>query len=165
MSGIGDISEGDVKLAMNTSSYVIGLHVRVEKNAQLLAKDMHVSIYQYDIIYHIIEFLQGELYNRREIKMIWEKVAELVVRKVFDIKGLGVIAGCYVREGVVAKGNKVVCMRYGKAIGECKIASLQRDKKTVKEVHVGYECGFICDTYTDWQEDDVVQVLREVKAE
>lgn len=165
MSGIGDISEGDVELAMNTGAFVIGLHVKAEKNAQSFAKEKNVSVYQHDIIYHIIEFLQEQLNKRREIKMMWEKVAELVVRKVFDIKGLGVIAGCYVREGVVAKGNKVVCMRAGKQVGEGKIASLQRDKKTVKEVHTGYECGFICDTYTDWIEDDVVHVMREVKAE
>lgn len=165
MSGIGDISESDVELAMNTGSYVIGLHVKTEKNAQLLAKDKNVPVYHYDIIYHLIEFLQEELYKRREIKTTWEKVAELVVRKVFDIKGLGVIAGCYVREGVVARGYKVICIRAGKQVGEGKISSLQRDKKTVKEVHAGYECGFISDTFTEWQEEDVVQALREVKAE
>lgn len=165
MSGIGDISEGDVELAMNTGAYVIGLHVKTEKNAQSFAKDKNVPVYQHDIIYHIIEFLQEELNKRKEVKTNWEKVAELVVRKVFDIKGLGVIAGCYVREGVVAKGNKVLCMRGGKQVGEGKINSLQRDKKTVKEVHTGYECGFICETYTDWLEDDVVHVMREVKAE
>lgn len=163
MTGIGDISEGDVELAMHTGSYVIGLHVKAEKNAQALAKDKHVALIQHDIIYHLVEYLQGELNKRREVKITWDKVAELVVRKVFDIKGLGVIAGCYVREGVVAKGNKVICMRGGKAIGEGKIASLQRDKKTVKEVHTGYECGFICDTYTDWIEDDTVVVMQEVK--
>lgn len=165
MSGIGDISEGDIDLALNTDSFVIGLHVKTERNAFLLAKEKNVHVYQHDIIYHLIEFLQEELYKRREIKSTWEKVAELVVRKVFDIKGLGVIAGCYVREGVVAKGNKAICMRAGKAVGEGKISSLQRDKKTVKEVHAGYECGFICDSYSEWQEDDVVVIMREEKAQ
>lgn len=165
MSGIGDISEGDVELAMNTGAYVIGLHVKAEKNAQSFAKEKNIGVYQHDIIYHIIEFLQEQLNKRKEVKTNWEKVAELVVRKVFDIKGLGVIAGCYVREGVVAKGNKVLCIRGGKQVGEGKINSLQRDKKTVKEVHTGYECGFICETFTEWVEDDVVHVMREVKAE
>ncbi|MBM3886613.1 translation initiation factor IF-2 [Candidatus Dependentiae bacterium] len=165
MSGIGDISEGDVDLAMNTGAYLIGLHVKTEKNAQILARDKNVSIYLHDIIYHLVEFLQVELNKRREVKVTWEKAAELVVRKVFDIKGLGVIAGCYVREGVIARGNKVICIRNGKVIGEAKINSLQRDKKTVKEVHSGYECGFICDAFTDWQENDTVHVMRESKVE
>jgi translation initiation factor IF-2 len=165
MSGIGDISEGDVELALNTSSYLLGLHVRAEKNAQHLAKDKGVSLHLHDIIYRLVEFLQEELNKRREIKTSWEKVAEMVVRKVFDIKGLGVIAGCYVRDGVVAKGNKVLCLRDGKQVGESKINSLQRDKKTVKEVHAGYECGFISDLFTEWQEDDEVHVMREVKAD
>ncbi len=165
MTGIGDISESDVELAMNTGSYLMGLHVKTEKNAQHLARDKNVTIHAHDIIYHLVEFLQLELNKRREVKVVWEKVAELVVRKVFDIKGLGVISGCYVREGVVAKGNKAICIRNGKAVGEAKINSLQRDKKTVKEVHTGYECGFICDAFTDWQVDDVVHIMRETKVE
>lgn len=163
MTGIGDISEGDVELALNTGAYVVGLHVKIEKNAASFSKEKEVPILQYDIIYHLIEALQGELNKRREIKSTWEEAAELVVRKVFDIKGLGVIAGCYVREGVVARGYKAVCFRDKKQVGEGKISSLQRDKKTVKEVHAGYECGFISDTFSEWQEGDIVKVMREVK--
>ncbi len=165
LSGIGDISESDIELAADTNSYIVGLHVKVEKNAQLLARDRDVALHVHQIIYHLVEFLHAEILKRKEVKITWEKSGELVVRKVFDIKGIGVIAGCYVREGVIARVNKVACVRMGKIVAEGKITSLQRDKKSVKEVHTGFECGFVCDSFNDWQIDDTVHVFKEVKGE
>ena len=42
-------------------------------------------------------------------------------------------------------------------MGEGPITSLQREKKTVKEVHAGYECGFVIEGMTDWEVDDRVE--------
>jgi translation initiation factor IF-2 len=94
--------------------------------------------------------------------MIKQKLGEAIVRKVFDIKGLGVIAGCYVKEGRITRECSVVIWRGREKIGQGKIRSLQRDKKSVKEVHTGFECGFIVDSFTDWQEDDRVECFIEV---
>ena len=43
------------------------------------------------------------------------------------------------------------------------IVSLQRERKTVKEVHKGFECGFITDSFHDWKEDDTVHCFVEEK--
>ncbi len=164
-SGIGDISEGDIELAANTNSLILGLHVHVEKNAQLLAKERDVDIQIYYIIYELVESLEKLLISKKEVAMTWSKVGEAVVKKVFDIKGIGIIAGCYMRDGVLARGNKVVCMRSGRQIGEAKVSTLQRERKSVKEIHAGYECGFTTDGFNEWQEGDTVVVYAEVKAE
>lgn len=162
-SGIGDVSEGDIDLAANTRSLVLALHVKAEKNATLHAKKLDVDIWSHDIIYRMIEALEKLVLSKREAVVSWVKCGELSVRKVFDIKGIGVIAGCYVKEGIVGRTNKVVCMRSGKKVGEGKITSLQRDKKTVKEVHSGFECGFMTDDFHDWIEGDSVICYNEVK--
>ena len=94
--------------------------------------------------------------------MITTKVGEAIVRKVFPLKDGTVIAGCYVTEGVISRGNKVVCMRDRRKAGESKIASLQRDRKVVKEVHSKFECGFISDSFHEWEVDDVVECYAEV---
>lgn len=155
-SGIGDISEGDVDFAASTNSMIIGLHVKQEKNAIALAKQKNVVVWIHHIIYHLIEELEKLLQSKKEVEIVWTKVGEAVVKKVFDIKGVGVIAGCYMRDGVMARDHKVVCMRDGQKIGEGRINSLQRDKKTVKEIHAGFECGFVCDGFNEWAEDDIV---------
>ncbi len=162
-SGIGDISENDVEFAANTNAMIVGLHVKPEKNAISLAKQKNVTLLTHHIIYHLVEDLEKILQGRKEVEIVWNKVGEAVVKKVFDIKGVGVIAGCYMRDGVLSRDNKVVCMRDGQKIGEGKITSLQRDKKTVKEVHAGYECGFMCDSFNEWMEGDTVLCYAQVK--
>jgi len=161
--GIGDVSESDIELAANTTSTIITLHVKVEKNAQIFAKQKDVDIQSFDIIYHMIDYLLVELKSKREVVITWKKVGEAVVKKVFDIKGVGVIAGCFMRDGILARNHKVACVRDGRVIGEAKISSLQRDKKSVKEVHAGYECGFMTDTFQDWAEGDTVLSYEEVR--
>jgi len=162
-SGIGDISEGDVELAANTGATIMTLHVKVEKNAQHLAKQKDVNVQSFDIIYHMIDYLDGVLKSKKEVVISWKKVGEATVKKVFDIKGTGVIAGCYMRDGVLARNNKVACVRNGKTIAESKVTSLQRDKKPVKEVHAGFEFGFTADKFNDWIEGDTVFSYEEVK--
>lgn len=162
-SGIGDITEGDVELAASSKALILGLHVKVEKNAQMLARDKYVDIQAHQIIYQMIDYLQALLTSKKEVVITWDKVGEATVKKVFDIKGSGIIAGCYLRDGVLTRGNKVVCMRNGKAVGEAKVISLQRDRKTVKEVHAGHECGFTAEGFNEWQEGDTVISYVEVR--
>jgi len=164
-SGVGDITENDVELAANTNSILLGLHIKAEKNSLNLSKDRDVNVKLFQIIYQMIDYLQEEITKRKEIEVIWKKTGEATVKKVFDIKGSGIIAGCYMRDGVLSKGNKVVCMRSGKAVGEGVVTSLQRDRKSVREVHAGYECGFTCEGFNEWQEGDTVISSMQVKVE
>lgn len=164
-SGIGDITEGDIELAENTDAIIVGLHVKVERNAQALAKEMDVTVQLHDIIYKMIDELTALLLSKKEIRYVWNKVGEANVLKVFDIKGTGVIAGCYMREGVLSRGNKAECIRAGRKVGEAKVSSLQRDRKSVKEVHAGYECGFTADGFDGWAEGDTVIFYAESKVD
>jgi translation initiation factor IF-2 len=163
LSSIGDITFSDVELAENTDAVLIGLHVRAEKNAQLEAKQKNLEIHFFDVIYKMIDFLKELVESKREILKVWNKVGEAEVRKVFVIEN-AVIAGCYLKEGVLSRGNKVECLRRGKKVGEGKINSLQRDRKTVKEIHAGYECGFVSDLFNGWEVGDTVICYAEGKA-
>lgn len=160
-SGIGNISESDVMLASDTGAKIITLHVKAESNAGTLASKLGVSIVTFDIIYKLLEYLQEFSLSMAPVKMVRTKTGEAVVRKVFDIKNLGVIAGSYVKQGVFSRDGMVVIWRGSKKIGEGKISSLQRDKNTVKEVHAGYECAFMVENFTDWQVDDRVECYVE----
>jgi translation initiation factor IF-2 len=153
-AGVGNINEGDVELAYNTGASIIGLHVKAESNARSVAKHRGVSILLHDIIYKLLEELEQNSQKEKEIEMVRTKVGEAIVRKVFNIKGVGVIAGSYIQDGRFVKNGYVVAWRGRQKLGEGKITSLQRDKKTVKEVHTGYECGFVVEGIEDWYEGD-----------
>lgn len=153
-SGVGNVNEGDIELAYNTGASVIGLHVKAESNARSLAKRRGISILLHDIIYKLLEELELNSAKEKEVEMVRTKVGEAIVRKVFNIKGVGVIAGSYVQDGRFVKNGYIVAWRGRQKLGEGKITSLQRDKKTVKEVHTGYECGFMVEGIEDWFEGD-----------
>jgi len=162
-SGIGDIIERDVDLAAHSGALIMALHVKMEKNATALAREQVVEVKEFGIIYQMTEFLE-ELLKEHEPKItIRKKVGEAVVRKVFDLGKRGVIAGCYVSDGLVPKDGVVVCIRNNDEIGEGKIVSLQRERKNVKEVHSGHECGFITDSFHGWQVEDAVHIFLEEK--
>lgn len=164
-AGIGAINESDIMLAADTGSEIFSLHVKAEPNANLAAQRAGVVISSYDVIYKLLESLEKIIESTREIKMVRKKIGEAVVRKVFDIKGIGVIAGSYVKEGILNKDCSVVAYRGKQKIGEGKISSLQRDKKTVKEVHSGFECGFMVEGFNDWQPEDRIECFIQVPAE
>lgn len=163
-STIGTVSESDVVLAADTHSRIITLHAKSEPNALVLAQRLGVSVTSFDIIYKLLEHLQELAEGMKTIKMVKTKIGEAVIRKVFDIKNLGVIAGAYVKEGILSREGFVVIYRGTRKIGEAKITSLQRDKNSIKEAHAGYECAFMVDSFKDWQVDDHVECFVEKPA-
>lgn len=156
-AGVGDVTESDVMLAANTGSSLIVFHAKVNAQAKELIRKYHVRLYQYDIIYKLLEALEALVESKQEVEMVRTKIGEAEVRKVFDVKNIGVIAGSYVKEGIFSRDGIVVGWHGRQKIGEGKIRSLQRDKKSVKEVHAGYECGFIVEGIDSWQEGDRVE--------
>jgi len=164
-SAVGDINESDVDLAAISGSQIVGLHVKAESKAASLAQGHSVTIKLFNIIYKLLEYLQEFSESKKEIKKEVKRIGEAVVLRVFKIKNVGVIAGCIVKDGRFSKDGTIVAWRGKTKVGEGKIISLQREKKTVKEVHAGFECGFIIDGFNDWEVDDRVECFLEVAEE
>lgn len=160
-AGLGNVNESDIILAQDTGALIYTLHAKAEPSAVLLAQRSKVKIASFEIIYKLLENLQELSESMAPVKMVRTKVGEAIVRKVFDIKNLGVIAGAYLKQGIFSRDGWIVAWRGSKKIGEGKITSLQRDKNAVKEVHAGYECAFMVENITDWQVDDRVECFLE----
>jgi translation initiation factor IF-2 len=160
--GIGNITDSDVEFAANTHASIIALHTKPEPSALQLASKLGVSIKRFDIIYKLLEDLESVSEGAKEVKLVKTKIGEATVLKVFDIKNLGIIAGSYVKEGRFSKDGTVIIYRGAKKIGEGSIKSLQRDRKSVKEVHTGYECAFLVEGFTQWRPDDRVECYLEL---
>jgi translation initiation factor IF-2 len=161
-AGVGDVSESDVILASNTNSRIITLHAKVDPNVTVIAQHEGVRIFTFDIIYKLLESLEEMAEQAKEIKYVRKEIGEAIVLRVFDIKNVGVIAGAQVREGRFSKDGTAIVWRGNKKIGEGKILSLQRDKKTVKEVHTGFECAFLIEGLSDFAVDDRVECFLDV---
>jgi translation initiation factor IF-2 len=163
-SGIGDISESDVELAHTTGSKIYGFHVKFELNATSLAQKYDVSVHVYQVIYKLLDDLELLAKEKEPVKLVATRIGEAIVRKVFEIKNLGTIAGSYVKEGRFSRNGRVIVWRGKNKVGEGFIKSLERDRKPVKEVHTGFECAFLVDGFNEWNVDDRVECFIDLPA-
>lgn len=161
-SGIGPVTESDVTLAADTNAIVYTLHTKIDANAQSLAQRKEVLIKPFDIIYKLLEDLELLAQQGKPVKKILKKIGEAVVVKVFDIKNMGVIAGAQVTSGRMTKDGRITVYRGRQKIGEGAITSLQRERKNVKEVHNGFDCGVMVQGITDFQVDDRLECSQEI---
>lgn len=161
-AAIGNVSESDVEFAFNTGSTIIGLHVKAESNSLSLAQRKQVNINFFDIIYKLLEDLEERAEGAKKVEYQRVKIGEALVIQVFDIKNIGVIAGASLKEGRVTRDAIAIVSRRNKKIADGKLRSLQREKRSVKEVHAGFEFGFMMDGFDGWLLDDRVEFFVEV---
>ena len=158
---VGDITEGDVMKAADTGATVVAFTSRVDRNAAEIAQNKKVPVKTFDIIYRFAEFIEAEILRTKKIVKVLKRTGRLEVRKTFVLKDHGIIAGCYVSEGTIHRNGRVVGMRGKQKIADDEISSLQRDKKSVKEIAAGYECAFMCKDFQGWQVGDTVECFIE----
>jgi len=159
-AGVGAITESDIEFAASTGSAIYGFCVKPGSQVLLLAKKLHVPVQTFYVIYHLLDDLSARIEKTRKPEVVEKKIGEAIVRKVFNIKGQ-VIAGCYVKSGRIVRGCKATIWRDGQKIGEGILQTLQREKRVVKEVAAGFECGFVIDGFNNFNEEDRVECTIE----
>ncbi len=159
--GIGAITDSDILLAAASDAIVVGFEVVPTQKAEALQKKENVEVRTYDIIYKLIDDItlafKGLL--EPEIKRIDKGKAE--VREIFKLPKIGIIAGSYILEGEVERGNLVNVIREGKLIHEGKVATLHRFKEDIKKVSAGYECGIRLEGFQDLSKGDILEFYEE----
>ena len=154
---IGAITDSDVMLAAASNAIVIGFGVVPTQKADELHKKEKVEVRTYDVIYKLIDDIKlafkGML--EPEVKKINKGKAE--IREIFKLPKVGIVAGSYILEGEVERGNLVNVIRDGKVIHEGKISTLHRFKEDVKKVASGYECGIRLGEFQDLVKGDVLE--------
>ncbi len=166
-AGIGAISESDVMLASASNAIVVGFNVKPTPNAKNVAKDERVEIKFYDVIYQLIDDIKKAMTGLLEPKLEEHITGIAEVRATFKIPKIGIVAGCYVKEGTIHRNNKVRVIRDGVVIFTGNIASLKRFKEDVREVSAGYECGLRIENFQDIKEGDIIEAfeIKEVTPE
>ena len=156
---VGQISESDVLLAAASEAIIVGFHTRVDTRARELAERERVEIRLYDIIYKAVEDVKSALEGllKPELKEVVLGAAE--VRQVFKLSKSGVVAGCMVTSGTIARTAKVRLMREGEAAWTGRIDALRRFKDDVREVASGYECGISLEGMNDIRVGDVIEAF------
>ena len=166
-SGVGQITEGDIRLATASGAVIIAFNVRADSVVRDMARSNGVDIRYHSVVYRITdeikEILSGKLApEKRETFIGYADVIAL-----FTV-GKGVrVAGCRMTEGTVKKDAFVRLLRNNVVIYDGKIGQLRREKNEVKEVSGGVEFGMSFDKYNDLKEGDRVECyeVEEIRAQ
>lgn len=162
---VGTITETDVTLAQASDAIIIGFNVRPTAKVSDFAKERNVEIRLYNVIYRIFEDIEDAMKGMLEPVYEEQVLGQAEVRQTFKASKIGTIAGCYVTNGVIVRGEKARIIRDGIVVYEGEIASLRRHKDDVREVRQGFECGLTIQNYNDIKEDDIIEVYTMVKVQ
>lgn len=166
-SGVGQITEGDIRLATASGAVIIAFNVRADSVVRDMARAGGVDIRYHSVVYRITdeikEILSGKLAPEKRENFIG--YADVIA--LFTV-GKGIrVAGCRMTEGTIKKDAFVRLLRNNVVIYDGKIGQLRREKNEVKEVSGGVEFGMSFDKYNDLKEGDRVECyeVEEVRAQ
>ena len=156
-SAVGPISESDISLAKASNAFIIGFNVRANPQARDMARRDGVDIRYYSIIYDVADDVKKGLEGMLSPELKEKILGYAEIREVYNITGVGKVAGCMVTEGMVRRGAKIRLLRDNVVIHDGNLGQLKRFKDDVKEVKEGYECGMSFENYNDIQKGDFIE--------
>ena len=159
MASPGEVTETDVDLAAASGAVIIGFNTTLAPGSRQAADREGVDIRQYDIIYKLLDEIQGAMEGLLDPEEVEESLGQVEVRAVFPV-GRGAVAGCYVLSGKIVRNCKIRIRRGNKIVHEGDLSSLKRMKDDVKEVNTGFECGIGAAKFSDWKENDIIEAYQ-----
>lgn len=161
LSSAGEVTETDVDLAAASGAVVIGFNTTLAPGARQAAEREGVDIREYNVIYKLLDEIQGAMEGLLDPEEVEETLGRAEVRAVFSV-GKGAVAGCYVLSGKVVRNRFIRVLRNGQEVYNGNLDSLRRVKEDVKEVASGFECGIAVNKFNQWQEGDIIEAYEMV---
>ncbi len=164
-SAVGGVNESDVLLAAASDAIIIGYLVVPTPRAKKMAQDHGVDIRTYRVIYEAVDAVRGAMEGLLKPHYREEVVGRAEVRQVFRTSSAGAVAGCYVLDGEIARGQQARLIRDGVIAYDGRINTLRRFKQDVRNVQSGYECGITLEKFGDIHPKDIIETYRAVRIE
>ena len=142
-SGLGTISESDIKTALagKTHAVVIGFNVGIDPIADALARERGVRTEVFTIIYKLTERLDELLRETRPARHTEEVVGRAKVLKTFSSRKDEHVIGGTVSDGYIARRAAVRVLRRTVPLGVGRVTNIQTNKQNVDRVESGTEFG------------------------
>ena len=155
----------NISLAKASNAIIIAFNLGIPKQTKAKAKENGVQIRSYSIIYEAIQEVKLALEGLLEPEEVEAALGYADVREKFKIPKIGIIAGCYIKEGKVVRNALLRVKRENEIIHSGKLTSLKRFKEDVTEVLEGFECGIGVEGFKEYNEGDIIEVyeIKEVK--
>ncbi|MEK7157928.1 MAG: translation initiation factor IF-2 [Patescibacteria group bacterium] len=141
-SGVGNVSERDVKIAGATESVtILAFNTAIDSKAGSYAERLNVKIETFDVIYKLSEWIENTA-RERTPKFETEETSGIAkIIRVFSKSKDKFVVGGKVESGLISLGEDAKIFRREQDIGRGKIKELQHLKKKVSEIKEGMEFG------------------------
>ncbi|MFZ2976169.1 MAG: translation initiation factor IF-2 [Candidatus Moraniibacteriota bacterium] len=160
-TGVGNITESDVRLAGTSGAIIYGFSVETTPVAKRMAETAGVEIKNYKIIYELVEDIKGKLVAM--LPPIIERVdfGKMKVLALFKTGKGDMIIGGKITNGKMVNSSLIEVMRGEEVIGKGKLNNLQENKVNVDECVSGKECGITFLGNTKIKEGDILLSYKE----
>ena len=144
-SGVGNITENDVRQAADGKTVIYGFNVDLPPAVKQLATRERAEVRLYRVIYELLDNAKDSMEKLLAPEVVETQIGTLDIKGVFRTMRDEIITGGQVTSGKITPGL-LVRIKRGKGeaaevLGEAEITNLQREKIEVKEAFEGDMCG------------------------
>lgn len=140
-TGVGNISENDIRLAADEKTVIYGFNVDLPPAVKRLTARDKVQVRIFKVIYELLDDARQSMGDLLAPEVVETEVGKLTIKGVFRTQKDAIIAGGEVTEGKAIPGVIARIKRKGEQIAEVEVVSVQRQQQEAKEVFEGDLCG------------------------
>ncbi len=160
--GVGAINENDIMLASASKATIIAFNVKTDFQAKVLSEKYKVNIQYYRIIYEAVDYVTKQINALMTPKYKEVVSGRAEIRVIFKASKVGAIAGSYILDGKLTKGQQVRLLRKNNVVYDGSIQTIQREKNEVKEISAGFECGIVLNNFAQIEVGDIIEgIIKE----
>lgn len=140
-SGVGGISENDIRLAESGDTIIYGFNVELPPAVKRLAMRDKVEVRIFKVIYELLDDARASMESLLAPEVVETEVGKLTIKGIFRTLKDEVIVGGEVTSGKVMPNVLARVIRGGEQLAESEVTSVQRQQQEAKEVFEGEMCG------------------------
>ncbi|MBL8159925.1 translation initiation factor IF-2 [Candidatus Saccharibacteria bacterium] len=140
-SGVGHISENDVRRAAGSGAVIYGFNVQLPPAVKKVAAREKVEVRLYRVIYELLDDARTSLEDLLAPEVVETEVGSLEIKGVFKITKEEAVVGGEVTEGKAVPKTLARVIRGGSQLAEVSVVNVQRNKQDAREVFQGDLCG------------------------
>ncbi len=163
-TGVGSVSENDVKTAYASGATIIGFNVGTEPLARDLADRDHVAVRTFSIIYELSQEVVNLLTAAAPEIDVEQELGRAKVLKTFSSGSKKQVLGARLVSGGFTLGAKMKVLRGDAEITRGSITNLQQARADVKEIRTEGEFGLEIEAREDAHPGDFLVTFTVVKA-
>ncbi|MDB5165345.1 MAG: infB [Candidatus Saccharibacteria bacterium] len=140
-SGVGNISENDIRLAGSSDTVIYGFNVELAPALKRLAMRDKVEVRMYKVIYELLDDARASMEALLAPEVVETQIGTLTIKGVFRTLKDEIIAGGEVTSGKAVPNVLARVKRKDEVLAEVEVTKVQRQQQEAKEVFEGEMCG------------------------